>query len=219
MTPVRRGVRRTSVQRSWASSPRAAGTRPCSRRSPPATPTLIPTAMTRRRASPRWTSTAYSHPCVIRTSRARERSSFCGAKDQELALLCVRAYNDFVCEEWAGGCAWPIHSCGHLAPCGDPVAGAAEIDRCAAVGASAVCFSENPSNIGLPSIHDGLDYWEPIFSAASEAGMPIGIHVAPTLMAWRAADTAVDWVSLRRSLASRSCGSASPKAGSAGCPS
>lgn len=36
-------------------------------------------------------------------------------------------------------------------------------------------FSENPTKLGLPSIH--TDYWEPVFAACSDAGLVISMHV------------------------------------------
>jgi Amidohydrolase len=66
---------------------------------------------------------------------------FCGqlflrAKDKELALLCVRAYNDFMVEEWGGeGGGRLIPLC--LVPLWDPVLAAAEVRRNAARGVRA----------------------------------------------------------------------------------
>ena len=61
---------------------------------------------------------------------------FCGqifweAKDKDLALLCVRAYNDWMIDEWCGaapGRYIPLI----IIPLWDPVAAAVEIERCAA---------------------------------------------------------------------------------------
>jgi predicted TIM-barrel fold metal-dependent hydrolase len=57
------------------------------------------------------------------------------------------------------------------------VEGAREIERCAAKGAKAVIFSENPAMLGLPSIHDKARYWDPVFAAASDTGLPVCIHI------------------------------------------
>lgn len=105
---------------------------------------------------------------------------FCGqafleADDKELALRCLRAYNDWMIDGWAGaapGRFIPII----VVPLWDPPGMAAEIRRCAALGARAISFSENPSKLGLPSIHDQSGYWEPLLSAADETGLPICIH-------------------------------------------
>ncbi len=104
---------------------------------------------------------------------------FCGqgfleAKDKELALLCVRAYNDYMIDEWCAG------SDGRLVPLGimplwDPQLAAAEIRRIAALGNRAICFSEAPARLGLPSIHSGS--WEPVFDACEETETVLMLHV------------------------------------------
>ncbi|MDA2967203.1 MAG: amidohydrolase family protein [Actinomycetota bacterium] len=106
---------------------------------------------------------------------------FCGqtfyeAKDKELAMLCVRAYNDWMVEEWcgeSGGRMLPL--C--IIPLWDPVAAAAEVRRNAARGVHAVCFSEIPTNLGLPSIHDKDGYWKPFFAACNETATTINMHI------------------------------------------
>ena len=104
---------------------------------------------------------------------------FCGqtfteAKDRELGEACVYAYNDWMVEEWCGD------SDGHLVPlCISPLwdAGlaAAEVRRNAARGCRAVCFSEIPPHLGLPSIHSG--YWDPLFAACAETGTVVCMHI------------------------------------------
>ena len=140
---------------------------------------------------------------------------FCGqtfyeAKDHELGFLCVQAYNDWMIDEWSAsqpGRFLPLI----LIPLWDPVAGAAEIERCASKGARGIAFSENPAKLGLPSIHDVGRYWDPVFSAAQETGLPICTHIgsssqlpqtsedAPmiasiTLSGLNAQATMVDWL-------------------------
>lgn len=106
---------------------------------------------------------------------------FCGqtfyeGDDQELGLLCVKAYNDWMIEEWAGGVPGRFIPM-ILIPLWDPKAAASEIERTAGLGARAIAFSENPTPLGLPSIHDKGGYWHPVFSAASETGMPLCTHL------------------------------------------
>jgi predicted TIM-barrel fold metal-dependent hydrolase len=106
---------------------------------------------------------------------------FCGQlfslhDDQELGLACLRAYNDWTLEEWCGtvpGRLMPLI----LIPLRDPQLAVAEIERCAALGATAVAFSENPSKLGLPSIHDAQYYWDPVFDAAAQANLPLCQHM------------------------------------------
>jgi len=104
---------------------------------------------------------------------------FCGqtfmeAQDKELSDLCVKAYNDWMVEEWCGG------SNGRLIPLTivqlwDADLAAAEVMRNAVRGVQAVCFSEIPPYLGLPSIHS--DYWEPFFRACAETSTVINMHI------------------------------------------
>ncbi len=115
---------------------------------------------------------------------------YCGqvfheAKDRDLALECVRAWNDFVLEEFAGafpGRFIPMM----LIPLWDPAASVAEIERTMALGAKSIAFSENPTKLGLPSIHSG--YWDPVFAAANETGMVLSMHVGSSSNLIRTSD-------------------------------
>jgi predicted TIM-barrel fold metal-dependent hydrolase len=99
---------------------------------------------------------------------------FLWGKDRELALLCVRAYNDWMVEEWcgdSGGRLVPL--C--LVPLWDADLAAAEVRRNAARGVRAVVFTELPSYLGLPSPHSG--YWDPFFQACSETQTVVCMHI------------------------------------------
>jgi predicted TIM-barrel fold metal-dependent hydrolase len=106
---------------------------------------------------------------------------FCGqtfleAKDRELAALCVKAYNDWMVEEWcadSGGVLIPL--C--LVPLWDAHEAAAEIRRNADRGVRAVAFSETPAHLGLPSVHDADRYWDPFFQACAETGTVVCMHI------------------------------------------
>ncbi|HVU73727.1 MAG TPA: amidohydrolase family protein [Mycobacteriales bacterium] len=106
---------------------------------------------------------------------------FCGqtfteAKDRDLGLLCVKAYNDWMVEEWCGpsdGRLIPLI----IVPLWDANLAAEEVRRNAARGVRAVCFSEIPPNLGLPSIHDKDGFWEPFFQACAETGTVINMHI------------------------------------------
>lgn len=101
---------------------------------------------------------------------------FTQAADKDLALVCLKAYNDFLLEEWAGsapGRYIPMV----LIPLWDPAAAVAEITRTANLGARAIGFSENPARLKLPSIHDADRYWDPVFAAAQDAQMPLCMHI------------------------------------------
>ena len=104
---------------------------------------------------------------------------FCGqtfleGNDKDLGLACVQAYNDWMIEEW---CA---DSDGHLIPlCLIPLwdveLAVAEIRRNAARGARAICFSEIPTHLTLPSIHTG--YWDPMFAVCEETRTTVCMHI------------------------------------------
>jgi predicted TIM-barrel fold metal-dependent hydrolase len=104
---------------------------------------------------------------------------FCGqtfteAKDKELALACVKAYNDWMVEEWcgdSGGRLIPLI----IVPLWDASLAADEVRRNAVRGVRAVTFSEIPPHLGLPSIHSG--YWDPFFEACQETGTVINMHI------------------------------------------
>jgi predicted TIM-barrel fold metal-dependent hydrolase len=104
---------------------------------------------------------------------------FCGqqflwGKDRDLALLCVRAYNDWMVEEWcgtSGGRLVPL--C--LVPLWDPALAAAEVRRNAARGVRAVAFSELPAYLELPSLYSGE--WDPLLAACSETGTVLSMHI------------------------------------------
>ena len=106
---------------------------------------------------------------------------FCGQtfyerKDRELGDLCVKAYNDWMLDEWCAG------TDGRLIPLiiiqlWDPAAAAAEVRRNAAKGCRALTFSEIPPFLGLPSVHDGDGFWDPLFAACEETGTVINMHI------------------------------------------
>jgi predicted TIM-barrel fold metal-dependent hydrolase len=104
---------------------------------------------------------------------------FCGqqfleAEDKELAEQCVYAYNNWMIEEWcgdSGGRLVPLV----IIPLWDPGLAADEITRTAGLGARAVCFSEIPPRLGLPSIHSGD--WDPFLRACEETGTAICMHI------------------------------------------
>ncbi len=104
---------------------------------------------------------------------------FCGqrflkAKDKELALLCLRAYNDWLLEEWCGPSAGRLLGA-VLVPLWDVDLAVDELERNAARGATAMTFSEIPAHLGLPSIHCG--YWEPLLAACAAAEIVINLHI------------------------------------------
>ena len=47
--------------------------------------------------------------------------------------------------------------------------------RCAAKGAHAVAFSENPTKLGLPSLYTGK--WDPFLAACEETDTTVSMHI------------------------------------------
>ncbi|MGH9172288.1 MAG: amidohydrolase family protein [Acidimicrobiales bacterium] len=107
---------------------------------------------------------------------------FCGQafyerEDKELADLCVRAYNDWMIDQWCAG-----EAVGKLIPLTmvqlwDPDLAAAEIRRCAAKGSHAITFPENPVPLGLPSIHSRERHWDPVFQACQDTETVLCMHI------------------------------------------
>jgi predicted TIM-barrel fold metal-dependent hydrolase len=104
---------------------------------------------------------------------------FCGqtfteAKDHEVGLACIKAYNDWMVEEWcgdSGGRLIPLT----IIPLWDAELAAAEVNRNAARGVRAVCFSEIPYKLGLPTIHSS--FWEPFFQACDDTNTVVCMHI------------------------------------------
>lgn len=99
---------------------------------------------------------------------------FMTCDDKGDALAMVQAYNDWHIDEWCG--TYP----GRMIPCSvppvwDPELMAAEVRRCAAKGAHAVTFSENPEKLGLPSFH--TEHWNPFWAACSETATVVCLHI------------------------------------------
>ena len=92
----------------------------------------------------------------------------------ELGYACVRAYNDWIYEDWYG--AYPDR----FIPCqipwlGDIDRAVAELIRNAERGFRSVSFSENPQKLGCPSIHTG--YWDPFLAVCEETETVLNLHV------------------------------------------
>jgi predicted TIM-barrel fold metal-dependent hydrolase len=107
---------------------------------------------------------------------------FCGQAfleraDKELALLCVQAYNDWIIDEWCAGDGYGRLIPLTLIPLWDANLAADEIRRCADKGSHAVAFTENPTPLGLPSVHDEGRFWDPFFRACEETDTIINMHI------------------------------------------
>ena len=95
-------------------------------------------------------------------------------RDPDLALACVRAWNDWVIEEWAGFAPERMIPL-QLPYLLDPAVAADEVRSNAERGFKAMTFSEAPHLLGLPSLHSG--YWDPLMAACEETETVVCLHV------------------------------------------
>jgi predicted TIM-barrel fold metal-dependent hydrolase len=96
------------------------------------------------------------------------------APDKQLAVRHLQAYNDWHVDEWCGAYPGRFIPCGIL-PMWDMNATVAEIKRLSDKGCHTVSINENPTVIGLPSIHN--DYWDPFFKAINDYDTTICLHI------------------------------------------
>jgi hypothetical protein len=112
---------------------------------------------------------------------------FLEGRDRHLALLCVRAWNDYILDEWCA--AAPDRFIPMIIlPLWDQDACVVEIERTAARGAKAIAFPENPAPLGLPSFYS--NGWDRVFSAAEAADMPLTLHFGTSGQAPHTSDDA-----------------------------
>jgi len=99
---------------------------------------------------------------------------FARQEDKELARVMLQAYNDWHIDTWCG--AYP----GRFIPLSlpvmwDPQLAAEEIHRVSKKGCHAVSFSQDPQQLGFPSIHS--EHWDPFWKACADEGMVVCIHI------------------------------------------
>ncbi|HUE07973.1 MAG TPA: amidohydrolase family protein [Acidimicrobiales bacterium] len=112
-------------------------------------------------------------------------TGFCGrvffdCPDPQLGLGCIRAWNDWLFEEWFSRHPDRIVPLG-ITYLADPEIAAAEIRRNAERGFTSVTFPERPHEIGLPSLWD-RQHWDPIIEAVVETDMVVSLHVGSSGM-------------------------------------
>ena len=107
-------------------------------------------------------------------------TGFCGrvffdAEDRDLGLACVRAWNDWLFEEWYSAHPDRIVPLG-ITYLADPALAVDEIRRNAQRGFTSVTFPERPHEIGLPSLWDRA-HWDPIMEAVVDTDTVVSLHV------------------------------------------
>jgi predicted TIM-barrel fold metal-dependent hydrolase len=99
---------------------------------------------------------------------------FLNFEDKPLADACVKAYNDFLLDEWCAA-APQLFVPMTIGQLWDPPAFAAEIRRNAARGARAITFPENTVPLGLPSYF--TNHWDPVWEACVETDTVVCMHI------------------------------------------
>jgi len=97
-----------------------------------------------------------------------------GMPDKQLALVAVKAYNDFIMDELVG--SYPgrfIPMC--IIPFFDIDASVEEIHRLAKKGCVSITMPETPYGVGQPDFASG--HWDPVFKAMSDTGMVASLHI------------------------------------------
>jgi len=112
--------------------------------------------------------------CFPNYARFAGHRFYLDVKDRDLALVCLRAYNDYLLDEWCATAPDRLFGAAIL-PLNDIEAAVTEFERVAAKGARAIAFSENPTVLGLPSVH--TDHWDGLLAVASETGIPLCTHI------------------------------------------
>ena len=100
---------------------------------------------------------------------------FAERSDKQLALTCLRIYNDWMIDEWCSGEAHGRLIPLTLVPLWDPQLAAEETRRCAAKGSYAIAFSENPSKLGFPSMYSGD--WDVLWQACEDTATTVSMHI------------------------------------------
>ncbi len=108
-------------------------------------------------------------------------SVFFGVADPNLGLACIRAWNDWLFEEWYERYPTRIVPLG-ITYLAEPRIAADEIIRNAARGFTSVTFPERPHAIGLPSLWD-RQHWDPIIEACVDTDTVISLHVGSSGLA------------------------------------
>jgi predicted TIM-barrel fold metal-dependent hydrolase len=136
---------------------------------------------------------------------------FSAMRDAEVGLASLRAYNDWMLDEWCATDANRFVAC-QVPWLADPSTAAEEIYANAGRGFRAVTFPETPDRVGFPSVHSPA--WDPFFRACEETETVINLHVgasgsvarpsvdsptdvAVTLFPVNGVMAAVDWIYAR----------------------
>jgi predicted TIM-barrel fold metal-dependent hydrolase len=93
--------------------------------------------------------------------------------DPELRLACVRAYNDYLIEEWSNVSPRFISQC--LVPIWDVELAVSEVVRAHDLGHRSLVWTAGPQRFGFP--HFNERYWDPLWATLEERSMPVSLHI------------------------------------------
>jgi predicted TIM-barrel fold metal-dependent hydrolase len=112
--------------------------------------------------------------CFPNYARFAGHRFFLNVKDHEAGLVCTQTYNNYLLDEWCATDPNRLFGAAIL-PLNDIDLAVAELKRVIAKGARAIAFSENPTVLGLPSVH--TNYWDPLWQVASDAEVLVCLHI------------------------------------------
>lgn len=93
--------------------------------------------------------------------------------DTELRMASIRAYNDYVIDEWAAVSPRFVPQC--LLPFWDVNLAIAELKRAAARGHRGIIWSTAPQEFGGAHFNDKS--WDPLWATAQELDLPVALHI------------------------------------------
>ncbi len=96
-----------------------------------------------------------------------------GYGSPELGLACIRAYNDYLIEEWTNVSPRFVSQC--LVPMWDVKEAVKEVRRAHEIGHKAVVWTSAPQNFDFPHFNEG--YWDPLWATLQELEMPCALHI------------------------------------------
>ena len=100
--------------------------------------------------------------------------TFTEAGDKEVALVALRAHNDWAIDEWCGAYPGRFIPQG-IVPMWDVDLATEEARRLGQKGCRSISFLETPHVQGFPSFLSG--YWDPMLQAISDENMVLSLHI------------------------------------------
>lgn len=100
---------------------------------------------------------------------------FLGFKDKELALVCLRAWNDWLFNVWIAADPGRFIPCIQI-PLWDVGLAVEEVERFVPRGVRALAFPENLKQHELPTLNDRGGYWDPLWEIAEREQIVVCMH-------------------------------------------